>query len=1237
MLSKIKSFLLNPFAAICLLSISVVLISLILSKYFQFNSFWAYLCGAVTCFISSAALFIHYLIKKRKNKKLIENLAENIPTIDDEFSRNSSRKVNHDLRQRFMSVINLVKKSKLGDISGRTALYEVPWYIVIGSPAAGKSTAIDNSGLNFPLTESNNTVGVKGVGGTRNCDWFFSSDGVLIDTAGRYSIYKEDQNEWMYFLSLLKKSRPISPINGILVAASLEDFLKGGSEFAINYAKNIRERLQEITDNLNIFAPVYIVFTKTDILKGFVESFSCMDKDECSQIWGATLPYKDIIESSNKSIDLFDIYFDELYESLKEHNISIISKNKNKNIVLDSSLLGFPLEFLAVKPVLKTFIINLFEDNLFQHKPILRGFYFTSAAQLGKTISRVSQNIIHHFNLANANKKEFEVESYAGYFLKNLFLKVIFADKKLVRHYISNRKKHFKVIGFSIAAFIFSCLAGAWAWSFQNNLSMIESVKNNFVNIQKRQESKHDLNSTLQNLVDLQDQIETLQNILIESPFKFSMGLSQAQKLQNQLKKEYFLGAQKILFEPVTKNLELFLNEVYLNSAKLQIKPSANQDNNSASAASHNQAFVPTDIEDAYNALKTYIMLGDPQYLEAPLLSDQLTRFWIEWLENNKDNTSDELIRRNAEKILSFIVTQIKDPDFPVINKKLVLEDQVRSILRQVYKGLPAIERVYTNIKQQAHTRFNPVTVLGIIGENNKNLFSGSYVIDGTFTKEAWSGFIYQAIKGAANKESQNADWVLKSNIQDDLTLEGSPENIQKRLTSMYKAEYIKEWQRFIQGISIAEFNDFDGALNGFNRLGDVNSSPLLTLLSTLFRQTSWDNSKLSEQINALDKLDVNLGINTNLNKNNLMNNLSKLDGLSQNGQISNSFAHIAKLVVLSNKENNSSNLVQGYLAYLRKISLRFNEIKSSGDLGHSAKILMQKTVEGSSEFAETWQFAAGQMFSNNADAAQQALSSLFTQPLVYGFSSLTPLAENELNKIWVSQVYEPFMKNLSDKAPFNPKSAIGASEAEIAKTFSPDGEINKFFEKEAGNLIRINGGIISATPWKGITLNINYELIKNYPRYIVNSSGSSANNIIPAGFRQFQILPVSNPDITEYKIDVGGQIISSKSKELEWSYFLWPSPSNQKTIKIIAKIAKTGNVVEVLNLSGDDSIKNLYIQANKTKEISQNEYELTWGNPPAAVSIKLKAVLADTSNNPKKNGLNGLSLLQKIFGKIEN
>ena len=87
------------------------------------------------------------------------------------------------LRTRLTTALDLLKTS----LRSRGYLYEQPWYAIIGPPGAGKTTALLNAGLRFPLAEQMGQGAVAGVGGTRLCDWWFTEDAVLIDTAGRYT------------------------------------------------------------------------------------------------------------------------------------------------------------------------------------------------------------------------------------------------------------------------------------------------------------------------------------------------------------------------------------------------------------------------------------------------------------------------------------------------------------------------------------------------------------------------------------------------------------------------------------------------------------------------------------------------------------------------------------------------------------------------------------------------------------------------------------------------------------------------------------------------------------------------------------------------------------------------------------------------------------------------------------------------------------------------------------------
>ena len=319
----------------------------------------------------------------------------------------------------------------------------------------------------------------------------------------------------------------------------------------------------------------------------------------------------------------------------------------------------------------------------------------------------------------------------------------------------------------------------------------------------KLQEKRLDLQSRLEALEILQDRIEQLEHYREQRPWSLRMGLYQGELLERKLREEYFSGVREVMLKPVTANLETLLSEMNANADQLQPPPRAADPATAAAAASAvappavPQQFLdasPLNVEDGYNALKTYLMLADKSHAEPSHLNDQLTRYWRGWLEGNRGAMPREQLIRSAERLMTFYLAQIGDPSWPRIEEKLALVDQSRTNLRRVVRGMPARERIYADIRARANTRFPGMTVARIVGEQDQALVAGSHAIAGAFTRQAWEKYIEAAIKEAATHELQSADWVLKTAAKDDLTLEGSPEQIQKGLVDLYLADKAAGW-----------------------------------------------------------------------------------------------------------------------------------------------------------------------------------------------------------------------------------------------------------------------------------------------------------------------------------------------------------------------------------------------------------------------------------------------------------
>ncbi|MEW8186211.1 MAG: type VI secretion system membrane subunit TssM, partial [Candidatus Thiodiazotropha endolucinida] len=407
-----------------------------------------------------------FLTARKKNQQMLESVVGQKDQ-PQSFLRESDEEV-EILGQRLDDAIRILKESKVGGKNNRQFLYQLPWYMFIGPPGSGKTTALLNSGLHFPLADKLGNDAVQGIGGTRNCDWWFTDDAVLLDTAGRYTTqdsYEEvDRAAWMGFLDLLKKHRKRRPINGALVAISVEDILQLTELERLNHAKAIRMRVKELIDHFGIRFPIYVLFTKCDLLAGFNEFFENMGREERSQVWGMTFPLTDKADQES-GISHFRDEFRALEKRIDVRLLDRLEQERDaKRRVL---IYSFPQQFSALREAAESFLHEAFNANRFQETPMVRGIYFTSGTQEGTPIDRLLGSMAQEFGLNRQIAPAFS-GSGRSYFINRLFKDLIFPEAHLagVNTRVEKRRAWLQRMAYA-GAISLAVLAGiAWFTSY---------------------------------------------------------------------------------------------------------------------------------------------------------------------------------------------------------------------------------------------------------------------------------------------------------------------------------------------------------------------------------------------------------------------------------------------------------------------------------------------------------------------------------------------------------------------------------------------------------------------------------------------------------------------------------------------------------------------------------------------------------------------------------------------------
>ncbi len=366
----------------------------------------------------------------------------------------------------------------------RQQLVRLPWYLFIGAPGAGKTTALLNSGLRFPLADKLGTAPVRGVAGTRQCDWWFTQQAVFIDTAGRYTTQDSDAaadaREWRSFLALLLKHRPRQPINGVLVTVSVPDLLAGGPELARQCAA-VNARLQELRAELGLSLPVYVLVTKADLLAGFTEFFEVLDGEQRAQVWGTTLAWHDDAGgraqagAAPEAHDALDADLRLLVERI--HAITLGRLQQESALARRSPIYHFGAQLEALIPALAGFVQQALAQADRPPRQPLRGVYLSSGTQEGNPIDRVLGAIARHHGVPTRALPRPDGRGKA-YFLNQLLQGVVIQEAALAGGNLQRLRRQRRVWGVAggVAAAGMLGLIGGWVLSYGNNRAHIASV-----------------------------------------------------------------------------------------------------------------------------------------------------------------------------------------------------------------------------------------------------------------------------------------------------------------------------------------------------------------------------------------------------------------------------------------------------------------------------------------------------------------------------------------------------------------------------------------------------------------------------------------------------------------------------------------------------------------------------------------------------------------------------------------
>lgn len=773
--------------------------------------FRATLIGVIvgTIFI---VMFFKWRARRKKARELEDALVPVEPVGDGKV-----------LSERMQTALATLKKS-----GGSAYLYDLPWYVIIGPPGAGKTTALQNSGIEFPLAQKDDDGVVEGFGGTRYCDWWFAEDAVMIDTAGRYTTQDSDktadESSWKSFLELLKKARPSQPINGIILAFSVEDMMTGTDESLTRHAETVRARLAEVHEALRVDFPVYVLFTKADLISGFREYFSSFNINRRKNVWGVTFQTKDRKEQTHENVP---IEFDRLVSRLSDEVIDRLSEEPDGTSRV--AIFGLPGQMALLRDNVNDFLRRVFEPTRYKSNAILRGFYFTSGTQEGTPIDQVLGAMARNDGAAGAFAPSFMSGSGKSFFIHDLLKRVVFEERDWVSHDVRavRRQAILRALGLTLIGATTLGLLAALGFSFWFNRDLVNTARiegDTYARFAQEEINRTEIEDP--NLGPVLEHLNRLRTMpagygeTAEPTIWEGFGLSQRARVQASTTNAYSDALEQMLRPRLLLDVERRLQETRANGEPAEI----------------------------YRALKVYMLLGgEGEREDNDAVKAWFDDVWREQFTGREGLDQREQLGRHLEAMLTLDDAR---------NIGITIDENAVEQARNAIVRMSVADQAYALITDRAkasgmadfnfvdRTGSESLMVFQTVDERDLNEIG----VPALYTYEGYWGFFFDQL-GAVRERLVEDKWVLGERAN-EIDFDAQMDGLDQALHARYIRDFVSAWDSMFASVKLANLAA-DKPRYEILAAASGDNSPILKLARAVKAET-----RLTRELEELEGMD---------------------------------------------------------------------------------------------------------------------------------------------------------------------------------------------------------------------------------------------------------------------------------------------------------------------------------------------------------------------------------------------
>jgi type VI secretion system protein ImpL len=607
-----------------------------------------------------------------------------------------------------------------------------------------------------------------------------------------------------------------------------------------------------------------------------------------------------------------------------------------------------------------------------------------------------------------------------------------------------------------------------------------------------------------------------------------------------------------------------------------------------------------------YNALKTYLMLGDPARADATFLRRALVALWrrpVEMSEGERDDTGRRLAAFYADHLKAHPEWRIT-PDGSLVSA-------TRNMLVTQMGLASADDTVYQSILDDVKGKYADASLETLLnGADAHGLFTTSQTVPGIYTRAAWDGMIADAIDKAASERRVSGDWVLtgaqpsqtigntlaQGAIRTDAAIaeKRAAEELKQRLTARYFAEYTAAWQTMLNSLQWQPATNLNGAIDQLTRLADAQTSPLIALMKSVQYQAQAGRPSQALTDTLVRKAQSLIGNDDNAQAP-IVNPLDKSFGpllalMGETGVATtnggNSKAGTSASIALNGVS------LSRYLTAVTTMRLKLQQIAGSPDAQAMARSLAQAVFQGKlSELSQARDDAAltaaslGSAWAGFGNAA-------FAQPLEAAWQTILQPAAASLNEAWRASVAAPFNAAMNGRYPFFDTNS-DASFAELGRYVRPDtGLIARFIVTQLAGVLKLEGDHWTPNELAPQALQFDPKFLAGLRQ--LSTVGAQLYMKGDANER-FEMMALPTPDVTRSELSVDGKQIVYFNQQESWTPLAWPGDGLNGRAGLTWQSLNAG-LRQAFDLTGDWAFLRLLAKAD-VKPLDSTRYQLTWND----------------------------------------